>query len=552
MLLELHVSNYALIDELTIQFHQGFNIITGETGAGKSIILGALGLVMGQRADLNVLHDKERKCSVEAHFNIKDYRLKAFFDREELDYDDLAILRREISPAGKSRAFVNDTPVNLKVMQDLAMRLIDIHSQHENLELGNQSFQLNLVDLVAGNAPTLTEYETAYKSCRKQAKQLADLKAEAEKARTDLDYFRYQFQQLDEAKLKDNEQADLEAEQSTLEHAEEIKMTFGQFAEDLEGEELGLLRKLKEHLAQFGKLSAVMPKAKDVAGRLESCYLELRDLVADCADVTERTEHNPERIQLVAERLDLIYGLQQKFRAASVGELLTMKDDFDRKINQIASFDEEIAEAAQRLEALQNEVDRLAAVLTERRQSVSEKITRSVEEVLQKLGMVNAVFLLRFEPLNEAGPSGSDSLSFAFSANKNGQPQDIAKIASGGEISRVMLALKSLITDSKALPTIVFDEIDTGISGEVALKMGTILKQMAGNIQIINITHLPQIAGKGEHHFKVYKYDEADRTYTSIRQLADDERIDELAQMLSGANASETAREAARELLGKK
>ncbi|RKD90817.1 DNA repair protein RecN [Mangrovibacterium diazotrophicum] len=549
MLLELHISNYALIDELNIQFYKGFNIITGETGAGKSIVLGALGLVMGQRADLNVLQDKERKCTVESIFNIKDYRLQDFFEREELDYDDQTILRREISPAGKSRAFINDTPVNLKVMQDLALRLIDIHSQHQNLELGNQSFQLNLVDLVADNKTLLVEYAKSFRASQKQAKVLRDLQEEAEKAKADLDYFQFQFQQLDEAKLKENEQQDLEAEQSTLEHAEDIKMTFGQFAEDLDGEELGLLVKLKDNVSQFSKLGGVVPKAKEVAERLESCYLELKDLVADCSDVAERTEHDPDRIQLVSERLDLLYNLQQKFRVGSVEELLALKEDYDQKINQIASFDDEIEAAEQKLVALQEDVNTKAAELSERRQAVAGRITESVEDVLQKLGMPNAVFRLSFETMPQAGPSGTDDLCFTFSANKNGQPQDIAKIASGGEISRVMLALKTLITDSKALPTIIFDEIDTGISGEVALKMGVILKQMASNVQIINITHLPQIAGKGEHHFKVYKYDEADRTYTSIRQLGVDERIDELAQMLSGSNASETARKTARELL---
>ena len=549
MLLELHISNYALIDELNIQFFKGFNIITGETGAGKSIVLGALGLVMGQRADLNVLQDKDRKCTVESVFNIQDYKLHDFFEQEELDYDDQTILRREISPAGKSRAFINDTPVNLKVMQELALRLIDIHSQHQNLELGNHSFQLNLVDLVAENGSLLQIYSKTYRATQEQAKVLRDLEEEALKARADLDYFQFQFQQLDEAKLKKNEQTELEAEQSTLEHAEEIKITFGQFAEDMEGEEPGLLRRLKEHGNLFAKVAVVMPVAKSVSERLESCYLELKDLVADCADVAERTEHDPERIQLVSERLDLIYALQQKFRVASVDELLALKAEFDSKINQIASFDEEIDQAATKLGGLQAELNQLAVELSLRRQAVAGKITQSVEEVLQKMGMVNAVFQLRFEPLPQAGPTGTDDLSFAFSANKNGQPQDIAKIASGGEISRVMLALKTLIADSKSLPTIVFDEIDTGISGEVALKMGSILKAMAANTQIINITHLPQIAGKGEYHFKVYKYDEADRTYTSIRRLAEDERIDELAQMLSGANASETARKAARELL---
>ncbi|WP_372776335.1 DNA repair protein RecN [Mangrovibacterium sp.] len=549
MLLELHISNYALIDELHIRFFKGFNIITGETGAGKSIILGALGLVMGQRADLNVLQDDSRKCTVESVFNIKEYNLQWFFEREELDYDEQTILRREISAAGKSRAFINDTPVNLKVMQELAFRLIDIHSQHQNLQLGNQSFQLNLVDLVADNDRLLEGYGKTYKALQKQQKVLNNLLEEAGKARADLDYFQFQFQQLDEARLKENEQQELEDEQSTLEHAEEIKMTFGQFAEDLEGEELGLLLKLKEHGNQFAKLAKVLPSAQDVSSRLESCYLELKDLVADCSDVAERSEHDPERIQVVSERLDTIYALQQKFRVASVEELLALKAEFEHKITQIASFDEEIEAAEKQLKTLLLAVRNQSAELSERRKAVSDRIAKSVEDVLQKLGMVNAVFRLRFDQMEQPGPTGTDELNFAFSANKNGQPQDIAKIASGGEISRVMLALKTLITDSKSLPTIVFDEIDTGISGEVALKMGGILKEMAANIQIINITHLPQIAGKGEHHFKVYKYDEADRTYTSIRQLADSERIDELAQMLSGANASETARKTARELL---
>jgi len=505
---------------------------------------------MGQRADLNVLQVKDRKCTVEALFNIKDYQLQEFFEREELDYDDQTILRREISPAGKSRAFINDTPVTIKVLQELALRLIDIHSQHQNLELGNHSFQLNLVDMVAENGKLLVEYGKTFRASQKQSKILHDLQNEAEKARADLDYFQFQFQQLDEAKLKENEQQELELEQATLEHAEEIKTTFGQFGEDMDGEELGLLIRLKEYVGQFGKLAEVMPKGKEVAERLESCYLELKDLVADCADVAERAEHDPERIQLVSERLDMIYALQQKFRVGSVEELLALKDEYDQKIGQIASFDDEIEDAEKNLVVLQAEVNKQAEELSRRRNAVAGRITGSVEEVLQKLGMVNAVFKLRFNPMEHAGPSGLDDLSFAFSANKNGQPQDIAKIASGGEISRVMLALKTLITDSKALPTIIFDEIDTGISGEVALKMGGILKEMSANVQIINITHLPQIAGKGEHHFKVYKFDEADRTYTSIRQLGADERIEELAQMLSGANASETARKTARELLG--
>ncbi|PTN10043.1 DNA repair protein RecN [Mangrovibacterium marinum] len=549
MLLELHISNYALIDELHIQFFKGFNIITGETGAGKSIVLGALGLVMGQRADLNVLRDKERKCTVESIFNIQDYRLQAFFEREELDYDDQTILRREISPAGKSRAFINDTPVTLKVLQELAVCLIDIHSQHQNMQLGNQSFQMNLVDLVAENSLLLEEYGQSFRASQKQTQLLKNLQEEAGKAKADLDYFQFQFQQLDDARLKSGEQDELEAEQATLEHAEDIKTTFGQFATDMDGDEGALLVRLKEHISQFAKLADVLPKASELTERLESCYLELKDLVGDSTDVAESTEHDSARIQFVADRLDTLYTLQQKFRVDSVDELLQLKDEYDQKISQIGSFDEEIEAAASRLNELKARVDEQAAELSTRRRAVAAKISQMVEQGLQKLGMENAVFRLKFDDLKQPGPWGTDDLSFTFSANKNAPLQDIARIASGGEISRVMLALKALVASSKSLPTIIFDEIDTGISGEVALKMGAILKEMSTDVQIINITHLPQIAGKGEHHFKVYKYDEADRTYTSIRQLGVDERIDELAQMLSGANASETARKTARELL---
>lgn len=549
MLLELHISNYALIDQLDIEFYKGFNIITGETGAGKSIILGALGLVMGQRADLNVLQNKEVKCTVESVFDIRAYKLKPFFDEQELDYEEQAILRREISPAGKSRAFINDTPVNLKVLRELALRLIDIHSQHQNLELGNQQFQLNLVDMVAGNQNLLANYKLVFNEVQKQSRKLKELMEEAEKAKTDLDYFQFQFQQLEEAKLKEGEQEELEAEQSALEHAEDIKMTFGRFSDEMDSDESGVLPRLKDHVNQFGKLAGVLPAAKEMAQRLESCYLELQDIQTECSDLAERTEHDPDRIQIVNERLDMLFALQQKFRVSSIDELLTLKDEFDQKIGQIASFDEEIEEAQQKLAVLTSELTTKAEEISKRRQSVSGKFTKSVESVLHKLGMANAVFQLQFSKLEKPGMQGADELRFGFSANKNGSTQDIAKIASGGEISRVMLALKTLITDSQALPTIIFDEIDTGISGEVALKMGGILKDMASNIQIINITHLPQIAGKGEHHYKVYKYDEGDRTYTSIRQLNSDERIEELAQMLSGTNASDTARKAARELL---
>ena len=549
MLQSLYISNYALIDELSIDFHRGFNIITGETGAGKSIVLGALGLMLGQRADLSVLQVKDRKCLVEGTFVIKDYQFQSFFEKAELDYEEQTILRREITPSGKSRAFINDTPVTLKTMRDFALLLIDIHSQHQNLELGNHSFQLRLIDLVAGNAANLVEYSQIYEELKTKKKQLSKLQDESDKTKADLDYFQFQHKQLDEAGLQSDEQSELEIEQGTLEHAEEIGSVFGQLINDLEGEELGLLSRLKVNLSQIGRLTEYLPEAGEIKERLESTYLELLDLVKESASLADRSELNPERIQLINDRLDMIYSLQQKFRVNTVAELIELKNDFDQKIQQIESYDTEIEEYVAIVESLANQINEYAEKITERRKSVSSKIENSVIEVLQKLGMLNANFQIQFVKLEEAGPSGLDEVNFLFTANKSSELQDISKIASGGEISRLMLALKTLITDSKSLPTIIFDEIDTGISGEVAMKMGTILKELSVNIQVINITHLPQIAAKGHHHFKVYKYDEGERTLTSICQLEGDERIEELAQMLGGDLASDITRETARELL---
>ena len=548
VLRSLYISNYALIDELSINFYQGFNIITGETGAGKSIILGALGLIMGQRADLGILQDKSKKCVVEGTFFIKGYQLEAFFNQEEIDYDDLTIFRREITSSGKSRAFINDSPVNLKRMQDLAGKLVDIHSQHQNLQLGNRTFQLMLVDLVAENQNLLASYGQSWQALMKQRKKLDSLQDASAKAKADLDYFEFQFRQLDEARLEPGEQEELESEQGALEHAEEIKQTFSRMVEELEGEN-GLLPRLKEYSALVGKLSGFMTAAGELKRRLESCYFELKDISEEGTFVAEHTEHDPERIRFVGERLDLIYSLQQKFRVATVQELINLKTEFEEKILQVTSFDEQVEAATSEVEKLIREVTLKAEEISERRESVAGRISGSVVDVLQKLGMVNASFLVCFEKNESPGPLGFDEARFLFSGNKSSELQEISKIASGGEISRVMLALKTLVTDSKALPTIIFDEIDTGISGEVAVKMGTILKEMAVNVQVINITHLPQVAGKGQHHFKVYKYDAGERTYTSIKELSQEERVEELAQMLGGENVSETVRKTAGELL---
>ncbi|WP_159521779.1 DNA repair protein RecN [Sunxiuqinia indica] len=549
MLQTLYIKNYALIDKLSIELNTGFNIITGETGAGKSILLGALGLILGQRADLSVLRDKNKKCTVEGSFDIKNYQLSDFFDQHELDYDDQTILRREITPAGKSRAFINDTPVNLKTIRELALQLIDIHSQHQNLELGNRLFQLKLVDLVAQNRSILEKYQQAFRLYSSTKSTYNKLIEQADQARKDLDYFEFQFNQLDEAKLKPGEQEELEAEQNQLEHAEEIKLTFGQLNDALEGDEIGLLSNLKDQVNRLNKLSDFLPEAKELHQRLESCYLEMKDISDESAGVAEKVEHDPSRIQLVNDRLDAIYSLQQKFNVATVDELLTERDELDLKINQIASFDDEIAELENQLNEQKTELNQVTEELTTSRKSVTQVFGDSVVGMLQKLGMTNAAFQLDFEQTPQHTITGKDEVRFLFSANKSAALQEISKIASGGEMSRLMLALKSLITDSKSLPTIVFDEIDTGISGEIAVKMGDILKTISTRMQVINITHLPQIAAKGDHHYQVHKFDEGDETFTSIRKLTDNERIDELAQMLSGDRNSDTARETARELL---
>ncbi len=549
MLQSLYISNYALIDKLSINFHSGFNIITGETGAGKSIILGALGLMLGQRADLNVLLSKEKKCLVEGSFNIKGYHLELFFEQEELDYEDETIIRREISPSGKTRAFINDTPVNLKVLRSFALNLIDIHSQHQNLELASREFQLNLVDLVAENKQELDNYSILFGELQRLRKQLFELIEESEKASADLDYFKFQFQQLDEANLQESEQEELETELKTLEHAEEIKYALGQLSDNLEGEEFGFLSRIKSDKNRIASLFDFLPAAKDLSERLESVYLELKDIADEASSTSENVEFNPERITFVNDRLNLLYSLQQKFHVDDVVGLLQLKDEFDEKIQKIDSSEDEINELKKEIESLNIQVNEQASFISERRKNVASKIEDIVIEVIQKLGMKNAAFHVNFEKLAEAGKYGIDDVSFLFSANKNSVPQEISKVASGGEISRLMLALKSLMTNSNSLPTIIFDEIDTGVSGEVAIKMGDILRELSSKMQVINITHLPQIAAKGQHHYKVYKFDEGDRTYTSIRQLTDDERIEELALMLGGEQASDRTRETARELL---
>ena len=549
MLKSLSIKNYALIDSLTIDFSEDLNILTGETGAGKSILLGAVGLIIGQRADSSVLRDKSDKCVAEGVFDIRKYSMQNFFSENELDYDDITILRREITPQGKSRAFINDTPVNVKVLNDLGVRLIDIHSQHQNLALNEKNYQLHVVDLVAGNGELLKSYTTEYKAYLSLQERLNQSLLLAEQSKKDLDYYEFQFQQLYDAKLVENEQADLELQLEKLTHAEEIRTVFGQAYLALSEDELSVLTILKENLTSIGKLRSVLPEAEQIFIRMETVYLELKDLASESSIIEDRTQNNPEKIEQVNQRLDLIYLLQQKHRVSSVSELLNIQTEFEAKIQLVSSYDQEIERFRKEI-VIQNKVlAELAGKISQKRKAVTAKIETKVIDILRNVGIPNAAFQMKFNSLKEFSISGLDEVSFMFSANKNQELQEIGKIASGGEMSRLMLAIKTLITDARSLPTIVFDEIDTGVSGEIAVKMGQILEQMSKTVQVLNITHLPQIAAKGNNHYKVYKFDQNDQTYTSIKKLSDQERIEEIAQMLSGENYSITAMETAKELL---
>lgn len=549
MLKRLKIRNYALIRELDVEFHPGFTIITGETGAGKSILLGALSLILGQRADTTALKDSEKKCVVEGVFNVKAYGLKELFEQYDLDYEDQAIFRREISPSGKSRAFVNDTPVNLKAMRDLGLRLVDIHSQHQNLELNNQHFQLTVVDLYAGHNDLLVSYREKFRVYRKTVQELNALVEKAEQSKADLDYFRFQFEQLESAALVDGEQEEMEKELETLNHAEEIKGNLTQLFELLNGEGPSVVRGSKDGMSLLSKVSKFFPEGEDLHQRLESAYLELKDIADEAERAAESVEYDPGRIEFLNERLDSIYTLQQKHRVETVAELIEIRESLDAKLSDIDSYDLEIEKLEKQRDAAEVEVKKLAEQLSVQRKEVLPAIEERVNNLLLQLGMPNSRFRVDLASNGTPSATGIDEVSFMFSANKNTELCEISKVASGGEMSRLMLSLKSLISKSKALPTIIFDEIDSGISGEIAGKMGGILKEMSGGMQVINITHLPQVAAKGDYHFWVYKQDTEHETVTHLKLLSEKERVEELAKMLSGENISDAALQNAQELL---
>ena len=551
MLQSIHIQNYALIESLDIDFHSGFSVITGETGAGKSIILGAIGLLVGQRADSKAIKTGASKCVVEAHFNISTYQLEDFFNENDLEYDgEECILRREVHASGKSRAFINDTPASLVQMKALGEKLIDVHSQHQNLLLNHEDFQLNVLDILANSREALQTYKSLYNSYKQTVRELNTLIEEAEKNRQDEEYIRFQVQQLEDAHLQAGEQEELEQELEMLTHAEDIKSSLFKVNQLMDEGEMNLVSLSKEAMQVLQSISRVYAPALEWSNRLESCYLELKDMAHEIAYASDEIEFNPTRLDYVNERLNLIYTLQQKHQLSSVEELLELAGKLNEKLDTITSSDDHIQELTKKKDLLYQQVLSQAEILTRMRTEASKEIEAQMQAYLIPLGMPNVRFAVELSPRKEPDASGMDNVSFLFSANKNGTLQQVASIASGGEIARVMLSLKAMIAGAVKLPTIIFDEIDTGVSGSIAEKMALIMQEMGqADRQVISITHLPQIAARGAHHYKVYKEDTEVGTNSHIRILNEEERINEIAHMLSGATLTEAALNNAKALL---
>ena len=551
MLKHLEIKNYALIEHLSIDFSEGFSVLTGETGSGKSIIMGALALVLGQRADSKTIQEGKQKCVVEATFEIKDYGLEHFFEANDLDFENEIIVRREVQDSGKSRAFINDTPTTLNTLKELTSQLIDIHSQHENLLLTKDSFLLDIVDSVAKNKLLKKDFFEKYTTYKKNLSEFSDLKENAEKIKADRDYAEFQFNQLLDAKLQENEQESLETELAILNHTEEIKNALSGIYDFFEGEQQNSLSKLRELENQLKRIEQYSPALMELSNRMESCRIELKDISGETENLLNTTDFNPNRKEEIEERLNTIYSLQQKHRVDSVAELLILQNKFEQKLQQIDSFDAELEMLQKKVGESFDVMQKTAELLTQKRKSVCEEISKMIEEKLLLLGMPNSQFEVSISEKNEFSPSGKDNVEFLFTANKNGKLKPITDIASGGEMSRVMLSIKSLLISKSYLPTIIFDEIDTGVSGEIAHRMGEIMASIAETTQVISITHLPQIASKGTSHFKVYKFDNELTTITNIVKLSEEERILEVAELLSGKNPSQAAIENAKELLFK-
>lgn len=549
MLKSLYISNFALISEININFESGFSVITGETGAGKSIILGALSLLLGQRADSKLIKEGEEKCVIEAEFDIHDYQLEDFFEKNELDYNSSnCLLRREITVAGKSRAFVNDTPVSLQVLRELGDKLIDIHSQYENLLLSHADYQLQVVDTMAQNEKILENYRITFFEWKTLQNDFRQLQKEAEKQLAEFDYLQFQFQQLNDAHLSENEQTELEAEFQTLSHTEEIKEEL-QKAYYFLNEEQMAISMIKNAINSLDHIKNFIPEGENWYQRLQSVEIETKDIANEIISLEERIEFQPDRLQWIENRLNEIYALEKKFKVSTEKELISIRDNIKDQLEKIESFDDELADLQKKINEVYEQLIQQANILRETRIKATESIENYLKQQLSQLGMPYIQFKVEISETFDFTENGKDNVQFLFSANKNQSLQPVAQIASGGEISRLMLSIKSLVAHRAGLPTIIFDEIDTGVSGEIAHKMGQIMHDMSKDMQVIAITHLPQIASKGEYHYRVYKDESGEKAQTHIVPLNQEERVQEIAQMLSGENVTEVSLKNAEELL---
>ena len=552
MLKQLYIKNFTLINELNIEMYPGFSVITGETGAGKSIILGAIGLLLGNRADTKAIKAGRDRCIIEAHFDLSRYDMQQFFIDNDID-EDLAdtIIRRELTAAGKSRAFINDTPVSLTKMRELGEQLVDIHSQHQNLLLQKEDFQLNVVDIIAGDNKQVKTYQVAYQAYKKANEQLRKLKEEIEKNRENEDFLRFQCKELEEAHLVDGEQEQLEQEYETLSHSEDIKTALFQADNNLSGDEGSIIEKLKEATEQLNDIKEVYPEVGELAERMDSSYIELKDIAQEVNSLSDNVDFDPNRLEEINSRLDTLNSLQQKFHVQNVEELIEHRDRLKEQLSHIDNSDEDVEALEKEVETLQLRAMKEAHTLTEIRNKAAKKVEEEMKKRLVPLGIPNVRFSISLteKPLCQ---DGGDKVNFLFSANKSTPLQPVTQVASGGEIARVMLSLKAMISGAVKLPTIIFDEIDTGVSGKIAEKMANIMVEMGNNKrQVLSITHLPQIAAMGSHHYKVLKEETEEGTISRMTELNPEERVQEIAQMLSGSDISEAALANAKELLKK-
>ena len=549
MLKQLHISNYALIEELNVSFESGFNVITGETGAGKSILLGALGFALGDRADTNVLFDKDKKCVVEAEFELDDENLKPLFEANDLDFESECLFRRELNPQKKSRAFINDTPVALQTMKEIGSQLVDIHSQHDSLLLTDADFQLKLLDEIAQNEAVLADYQTEYGNYNILKRKLDDLKEMATKNTAENDYLKFQLNELDKAQLKEGEYADIEQTLNVMENAEEIKtllVNANRLMDDSENAILGQMNALASTLYRMRQL---LPDTESIEERVENLKVELKDIAYDLRRKEDDTQFDEEQLQSLQERYDLLSRLMMKHRVNDFGELIALRDSLKERVNAFENIDEAIAKAEKELKESEKQLSRQAKILHDKRCQAASAFGEKVTALVRQLAMPFAQFHVNVESQENFGSKGNDEIRFLFSANKGIAVDDLRRVASGGELSRLMLSIKSAVSDYNYIPTLIFDEIDTGVSGEVAAKIGGIMRQMGHSLQLISITHLPQVASQAEHHYFIYKNNEGERTQSHIRVLQREDRITEIAKMLSNDQVTPEALRAAEVLL---